>query len=160
MTGPEAIAAEYEALPILVASEIARWKAMSYLFRQQAVALRCAFDIEVLDVDPYESADEMFQDIKAGRFKVTNLNSQHPVWSITDNVNFRIAHDLLGHGQAGSDFSFDGEVAAFESQRLTVPAQLRGALFTEVVGQAAFACVHHYYGEQKVGLLSEALIPA
>jgi predicted SprT family Zn-dependent metalloprotease len=145
---------EYRDLPILDRAAVGLWTQLGEIVNEQARNLRKTWDIQVLDTDPYATAAEMHADLAQRVYKVTTLHSHHPVWDVDTNVNFRITHDINGHGRANSDFSFHGEVEAFQAQCDTIPEDLWEVLFTEVVAQSAYANVHHLFGEQKVGLIN------
>ena len=81
------------------------------------------------------------------------------MWSIEDNVNFRIVHDILGHCQSGGDFGWSGELKACGAHFPLLSPLAREALFTECIGQTAYNKTYHGFGPQKVGLMSEFLHP-
>jgi len=109
--------------------------------------------IEVTESEPYSNVQAMFIDIKAGNFKVSNLNSVHPQWTIAENIDFRVVHDVLGHYGAQTGFSWKGELAAYKSQRRWHSPLAVEALYTEIVGQTACYSVDRVFPEQKVILL-------
>lgn len=149
-----AIAEAYNNLPVCDQSAVPLWEALGKVCNDQASLLRAEYNILQCDeYDPYATADDMLQDIATGTFRVTSLHSDHPVWNVHTNVDFRIVHDLRGHGMAGSDFSLHGEVLAYQAQCSITPEELWPVLFTEIVGQLCWASVHHLFGPQKVGLI-------
>lgn len=153
----------YRDMPILDPSVVPLWQELAAINAAQAAALRSAFTVIVHDdLDPYETAEQMHADIDNGIYQVTSLHSHHPVWTPQQNVDFRIVHDLMGHGVANSDFSLKGEVQAYQAQCKVVPVHLWPVLFTEIIAQASYANTHHLFGEQKVGLvpLTQAQIDA
>jgi hypothetical protein len=143
----------YRDLPILNREDEILWQKLGDLCRQQAADLGKVFELHVLDEDPYASAEEMQADIDQHVYKVTTQHSNHPVWDVDTNVAFRIAHDILGHGSRRSDFSFKGEVQAYQGQCDWTSVDMWPALFSEVIAQSAYANCHHLFGEQKVGLI-------
>jgi hypothetical protein len=147
------ISRAYRDMPILERAAVGIWQQLGAIVVAQAEELKKSFDIQVLDYDPYNTAEEMHADIDRGVYKVTTLHSHHPVWDVNTNVCFRVVHDIIGHGRAGSDFSFWGEILAYRAQCDETPESLWGVLFTEIVAQSAYANVHHLFGEQKVGLI-------
>jgi hypothetical protein len=84
------LSAAYRALPVLDPSVVPLWQRLGAIVRDQAATLRTTYAIEVLDTDPYMTADEMLADINKGVYKVTTLHSDHPVWDVDTNVAFRI----------------------------------------------------------------------
>lgn len=149
-----AIAAAYDALPVCSPNAVELWQWLGEECRAQAAKLRHQYHvIRYDDIDPYNTAEEMHQDIERGIFKVTSLHSEHPIWDVDTNVDFRISHDLQGHGSTRSDFSLHGEVLAYQGQCAVTPEPLWPVLFTEIVGQICWCTTHHFFGPQKVGLI-------
>jgi hypothetical protein len=105
----------------------------------------------------YDSYEDMVRDVNENKtLKISIDHSEHPVFSVTDNIIFRAVHDYIVHILSGVDFSGKGEIAAFNAHAKMLPSSSRPALFTEVVGQA---CYYLTYGEfspvQKITILSE-----
>jgi ribosomal protein S18 acetylase RimI-like enzyme len=148
------ISRAYRDLPILTPTAAPLWQELGELVEAQAESLKRIFTvIRYDDIDPYENAEQMHDDIDQGIYRVTSLHSHHPVWSVDTNVAFRVSHDLLGHGVAGSDFSFAGEVAAYQAECTATPEHLWPVLFSEIIAQSAYANIHHLFGAQKCGLI-------
>jgi hypothetical protein len=149
------IGASYDSMPIIDPKAVALWQKLGQVCLEQAANLRTVYNITRWDDrDPYTSSDEMFADIANGAYQVTSLHSTHPVWDVETNVAFRIAHDLLGHGSSGGEFSLYGEILAYQGQCMNTPEELWPVLFTEIVAQTCFLNVHHFFSVQKVGLLN------
>jgi hypothetical protein len=129
---------------------------------RRANVLRGQLQIEVVDdPEPYANAKEMADDIHNKKhFKVSRANSEHPVWSVDQNVDFRIVHDVLGHAVSGGDFGWQGEnlACAAHFPLLTVTAQQ--ALFTECIAQTAYASFYRSFGPQKVALFPQFTDPS
>jgi hypothetical protein len=157
----EEIAKAYRALPVFDPKALPAWEALANETRAQAKAIMRQIDVQVVDdPEPYETAQEMCEDIKRnGRFLVSRANSDHPVWSPEDNINFRIVHDVIGHCQSGGDFSWRGENMACGVHFPLVSSLAQEALFTECIGQTAYYSFYRGFGPQKVGLMSEFLQP-
>lgn len=88
---------------------------------RRANVLREQLKIEVVDnPEPYANAQEMADDIHNKKhFYVSRANSQHPIWTVEQNVDFRIVHDVLGHAVSGGDFGWQGEnLACFPGDTL------------------------------------------
>ena len=154
----EVISAEYRDLQVLDPDVEDLWIQLGLLCEDGMDQLkRAGWDIRVQFEDPYQTAAEMHADLAQKIYKVTTQHSHHPVWDVDTNVAFRVCHDILGHGEVHSDFSFMGEVLAYRSQCRYIPENLWPVLFTEVVAQSAYANVHHLFGEQKVGLINYTL---
>lgn len=144
----------YRNLPIKDDSVVPLWQELGAWVTAQADNLRRTYTITVHDdADPYTTSEQMLADIARSVYEVTSMYSNHPVWDKATNVNFRITHDITGHGLTGSDFSFRGEIIAYRNQCESTPAHLWPVLFTEVVAQSAYVNCHHLFGEQKVALL-------
>jgi hypothetical protein len=106
------------------------------------------------DAEPYARVTDMLNDIEAGRITVSRANSEHPLWTVEQNINFRLVHDVLGHGLTRADFSWQGEVEAYEEHlRLVESPWAKAALFTEALAQVAYAIENNGFGAQKCALL-------
>lgn len=151
----------YAKMPVFDEKAVPAWKALAAESKVQADAIRRQITVEESDEpEPYMSAQEMCEDVHKNRhFTVSRANSEHPIWSVEDNINFRIVHDVLGHCQSGGDFSWVGENKACGVHFPLVSPLAREALFTECIGQQAYYRVFHGFGPQKVGFLSQFLHP-
>jgi hypothetical protein len=154
------IAGRYATLPVFSSGAAGAWQELAEHSRGRAETLRRKFSIsEVNTAAPYASPGEMFNHLAKYKFRVSRVNSDHPLWSTEDNVAFRICHDIDGHFAAYrsgvlADFSFEGELNAAKWHERTLPeGQTRRALLTEVVGQAAYALCYGHLGLQKVAFL-------
>ena len=155
------IAKAYAQLPAYDDKAAAAWKALAAESKIQADAIRQQITVEVSDdPEPYMTAQEMCEDVhKNKHFVVSRANSEHPIWSVEDNVNFRIVHDVLGHCQSGGDFSWRGENLACGAHFPLVSPLAREALFTECIAQTAYRSAFKGFGPQKIGLLTQFLAP-
>ena len=135
------IALAYAQAPTFQASAIPSWKALaahSVLWANKA--RREITILESSESEPYASADAMLDDIRANRtLIVSTANSEHPIFNLYENTCFRIVHDYYGHYAAHSDFTWLGEIAACQSHADITPDDALPALFTECIGQAAYA---------------------
>ncbi|NBZ96562.1 MAG: hypothetical protein EBR40_09090 [Proteobacteria bacterium] len=88
----------------------------------------------------YNGPREMADDLRSGQLKVsrTTPDQSSAVFSDEENDKFRAVHDVMGHGVTGRGFSPSDEYAAYEGHARTLPPAARKALFSEVVGQAAY----------------------
>lgn len=156
------IAKAYAQLPAFDEKAAPAWKALAAESKIQADAIRQQITVDITDdPEPYMTAKEMVDDIhKNKHFTVSRANCDHPIWSVEDNVNFRIVHDVLGHAQSGGDFSWRGENLACGVHFPLVSPLAREALFTECIGQVAYRSAFKGFGPQKIGLLSQHLAPA
>lgn len=116
-------------------------------------------DIEMVPYHPYESAEELKQDVKKNkRMKVSTIDAQHDVFDNNTNAKFRAIHDYLSHVTAlksrGTEFTLYGELQAYNVHLKTAPPKAVPALFTEVVGQVCAYYVNgNKFAEQKICLL-------
>ena len=114
--------------------------------------------MEFVDYHPYESAQELRQDISAtGTMKIATIDAEHEVFDVVTNAKFRAIHDYMSHVQAigsrGTEFTLRGEIAAYNAHLKTTPSAAVPALFTEVVGQVCAYVVTGKFAEQKICLL-------
>jgi hypothetical protein len=103
--------------------------------------LKQQLQIEVVDnPEPYANAQEMANDIHQNRhFYVSRANSEHPLWTVDQNVAFRTVHDVLGHAVSGGDFGWQGENLACAAHFPLLTPNAQNALFTECIAQTAYA---------------------
>ena len=111
--------------------------------------------IESGEAEPYADAEEMFADINAGRITVSRANSEHSLWTVEENVAFRLVHDVLGHGLSGGGFDWEGKNRACEIHARLLAPLARRALFTECIAQTAYAIFCGEFAEQKTVLLDQ-----
>ncbi len=121
-------------------------------------------DIQFVDYHPYETAQQMRDEVKkTGILRIATIDfdefyKEKDIFDQETNTKFRAIHDYMSHIQAigsrGTEFTFKGELAAYNAHIKTLPRQAIPALFTEVVGQV---CANHSQGgvfaEQKICLL-------
>lgn len=150
-------AIELDALPWNV---VRAWEALADDSQWRAQKIQRELDVQVTDdPEPYPDAVTMVNDIDSGHFVVSRANCDHPVWSVNENISFRIVHDVLGHGGATSDtfgvagFDWHGENRACAVHFPLLPVVARHALFVECVAQTGYACARGEFGPQKVGLI-------
>ncbi|KKN96695.1 hypothetical protein LCGC14_0163390 [marine sediment metagenome] len=148
------VADAYEEAPSYDPDAARHWEALNssnkILFRRFLGRSR----VEYTDEDPYESSEEMQRDFReTGVLKIYSGDSEHPVFSVEDNLLFRTVHDYFTHIARGQPFTLRGELAAYNTHAKLATVEARPALFTEVVGQAAYYIVHGRFAEQKVAVL-------
>ena len=115
-------------------------------------------DVEFVDYHPYESAQELRQDVNTtGIMKIATIDAEHEVFDVITNAKFRAIHDYMSHVQAigsrGTEFTLRGELAAYNTHLKTTPKAAVPALFTEVVGQVCTYNITGKFTEQKICLL-------
>lgn len=132
------------------------WQELAEDSKRRADEIRGRLNVSVTDEsEPYATPQHMFDDINRGNFTVSRAHSEHPLWTPEQNVDFRIVHDVLGHHTTGADFSWGGEnkACAAHSPLLSKPAQ--AALFSECIGQTAYANQYGGFGPQKTSFIHQ-----
>jgi hypothetical protein len=113
------------------------------------------YPIEFLEGgQPYHTQPEMVRDYKTNGIIRINIDySEHPIFSLEDNVVLRTIHDFIVHILGNHGFGGKGEIAAYNLHVKLAPSDAVPALFTEVVGQASFAISRGGFPEQKICIL-------
>lgn len=121
--------------------------------------------IEFVEYDPYESAEQMDEEVaRTGVLKIMSLYNQATAWSSPQvNLMLRGVHDFAAHlgANPGGDrpvmrFTAKGELKAYNKHaRLMGKSKGTGALFTEIVGQAAYFTFYGEFPDQKVILMND-----
>lgn len=92
--------------------------------------------VEFVDIDPYDSFEELSEDIcKHTRLRVWLGGNPHPIYRPEQNAVFRAVHDFYGHFATGSDFGLAGEIAAYKAHMRLFPAKVHPVLTTETLAQ-------------------------
>lgn len=151
----EAIAHEYAEAKSYDKKAASAWTELAEDCRRRVEVIQNEIQIEVTDHPlPYKSFAEMVEDVtEKGRFKVSRASASHPIWSINEVVDFRIAHDVLGHVASGGDWSWFGINRAFKAHAPLLTYTAQKALFTEVIGQGAFNAYYGSYAPQRISFL-------
>lgn len=123
----------------------------------RAKALTEHLDIIVVNnPDPYHDVQKMCDDVRKRRkLEVSRAGIEHPLWSEQQALAFRIAFDVLGYCASGGDWGWEGTNRAFAAYAAIIPAEAQSALFTEILGQTAYATYYRAYGPQKVALFPQ-----
>jgi hypothetical protein len=153
----EPIAKAYAEAPVYDQKAAANFKELADDSMRRMEILKQQLHIEVVDnPEPYANAQEMAKDIHTKRhFYVSRANSEHPVWTVEQNVAFRTVHDVLGHAVSGGDFGWHGENLACAAHFPLLTPTAQAALFTECIAQTAYAGYYRSFGPQKVALFPE-----
>lgn len=151
----DSVADEYEHLPVYDPRAVHAWRALAEESKRHADMIRGKMNVHVVDdPEPYATADDMIRDIKHNNnFLVSRANSDHPIWTPDDNVNFRIVHDVLGHAATGGRFTWKGENDACATHHSFSSPLARQALTTECLGQVGWASKNGGFGIQRVGVM-------
>lgn len=161
INGIKPIAHAYDQMPHFDPAAVPAWQELAKDSKMRADALRKQLNITETDnPEPYPDHLSMFDDINKGNFVVSRANSEHPVWTPQDNVNFRIVHDVLGHHPSGGDFGWEGENKACGRHFQLLNPLAQQALMTECLGQTGYAIDRGGFGAQKVGFMNHLLQPA
>lgn len=153
----DAIAAAYAKAPVYDPKAAPAWKALADDSMRRAEVVKQQIQVEIVpDPEPYDTPQEMCQDVHQNKhFLVSSANCQHPVWTVEQNIAFRIVHDVLGHCVSGGDFGWAGENRACAAHFPLLPELAQKALFTECIGQTAAAAYFRSFMQQKVAFLDE-----
>lgn len=104
--------------------------------------------------EPYSTASEMSKSFKTdGVLYISIDHSNHPVFSVEDNVVFRTVHDYIVHIKGNHEFGLRGELSSYNLHAKLAPNSALPALFTEIVGQACYAVVRGNFPVQKIAIL-------
>lgn len=106
------------------------------------------------DDEPYETAEIMKNEYNStGILKISIDYSDHPLFSLEDNIVFRTVHDFIVHILGNHEFGLKGEIAAYNNHAKVAPPTALPALFTEVVGQACVRVKEGAFPKQKITFL-------
>ena len=152
------VADAYLAAPKFEQRAVSSFEALVPFIEKMFKRIQSRVDVEFVDYHPYESAQELRQDIDAtGTMKIATIDAEHGMFDETTNAKFRAIHDYMSHVQAigsrGTEFTLRGELAAYNTHVKTTPREAIPALFTEVVGQVCTYNVLGKFAEQKICLL-------
>jgi hypothetical protein len=156
------IAEAYAKAPVYDPKAAAAFKALADDSTRRAEVLRNQLHIEETnDPEPYVNAQDQADDIhKRQHYTVSTANCDHPIWTPEQNVNFRIVHDVLGHGVSGGDFGWEGENKACAAHFPLLSTEAQKALFSECIAQSAYAAHYRHFGPNKVALFPQFYEPA
>jgi hypothetical protein len=170
------VASEYDALPHVPHDATVRvcYDALCEALDAQFATLSGLVDIRFTAVDPYPTAQHMFNDVgnhsRLYVFTGSDMPDNHPLqagsrYGFTYNELFRAIHDGLAHFPERNNFSAYGEFRAFRAHCRLLAGNVRAmhALATETLGQNAWCNfgevnrnleqVDQRFAEQKAGLL-------
>ncbi len=112
------------------------------------------YTIKHVSGEPYETQKQMRMAWKNTRKLMISIDhSDHPVFSVEDNVIFRTVHDFIVHILGNHPFGVKGEIASYNLHAKLAPPDSLPALFTEIVGQASYAVVYGSFPVQKIAIL-------
>lgn len=151
----EDVAAGYEALPTYDPKAEHAWQQLADESKKHADYIRQHLNVTETDnPEPYDNSEDMIRDIRNNRnFVVSTANSEHPIWTPEQNVNFRIVHDVFGHAATEGDFGWHGENDACSTHFALSSPHAQKALATECLGQTGYAIHRGGFTDQKVGFI-------
>jgi hypothetical protein len=104
--------------------------------------------------EQYKTQQEMKSDYEnTGKLKISIDYSDHPIFSVKDNIVFRTVHDFIVHILGNHGFGAKGEIASYNRHAKLAPPDALPALFTEVVGQACVTIATNSFPKQKITVL-------
>jgi hypothetical protein len=154
------IGQKYAELPIYDKKSLPAWQALADESKRQADAIRNQIMVnETDDPEPYPHHAAMIHDLHhKGNLTVTRGQPfSHPVWTPEQQTDFRIVHNTMGHGAAGTGYDWPGEIAAASHHLPLVSPIARPALAAETLGKSAYALSRgsHGYGMQKAATMDD-----
>lgn len=149
------VAAGYDALPKFDPKAVHAWQALADESKKHADYIRKHLNITETDnPEPYDTSEDMIRDIRNNRnFVVSTANSDHPIWTPEQNVDFRIVHDVFGHAATEGDFGWHGENDACSTHFALSSPHAQKALATECLGQTGYAINRGGFTDQRVGFI-------
>ena len=154
------VAQAYEDAPEFDESAVKHFKAIKPFVDNMFEKVQSRVKVEFVDDDPYKDDQDMKQQVKkTGVLKIWRGGTTHPIFEPKTNLKLRAVHDYMAHIQSnkfkGADFTLKGEIQAYNAHTKTVSPVGVPALFTEVIGQAAFFLDRGYFPEQKIAILRD-----
>lgn len=151
----ELVAKAYKEAPMFDESAVASFEALEpFVHKMFDRIVGFGIDIDFVDDNPYENSEEMCRDVSENKIlKIWKGGTDHQIFDAKTNLKLRAVHDYMAHCQGGTSFDLQGEIASYNRHMKTVPPSAAGALFTEVVGQAAFFLEYEYFPPQKIAIL-------
>jgi len=150
----ELVAKAYEDAPPFDETAVSEFEGIKPFVDKMFKRISSRVDIQFVEDDPYEGPEEMCVDaLENGVLKIWSGGTDHQIFDPETNLKLRAVHDYMTHCQRNTDFTFEGEIASYNAHMKTVPPSAAGALFTEVVGQAAFFLENGYFPPQKIAIL-------
>lgn len=153
------IAQAYAGAPVYEPKAAVAWMDLAQDCQRRAQMIRAQINVEYTpDPVPYMTMNELREDItKKRHILVSRAFAHHPVWSEQQMLDYRLVVDVLGHAVGGGDWGWHGTCMAFGALAPMLAEQPQKALFTELLGQAAFGSFYRQWGAQKVCFLEEII---
>lgn len=148
------VADAYEAAPLFDKSVTKHWDALSQSNHTLYKRMLSKIKIENVTDDPYPDQATMKKDVeKTGILKVYTGDSEHPYWSVEDNLVFRAVHDYITHILTDTPFGLHGELRAVNTHMKMSTPEAWPALFTETAAQTCVCIVTGKFPVQKVAVI-------
>ena len=152
------VAAAYDARPVSDPSASGMWQALAAHNERLFKQLQTRIDVQFIDdyeERGYTTAEEMTQRVADTKEMLVDKRfSDHQVWSKLENWKFRAVHDYIVHIGGKKPFGLRGELQSYNLHAKLVPANIRPAIFSEVVGQVCYQLVTGAFPDpQKVCVL-------
>lgn len=168
------ISDKYDAMMDYNESKVHHWKALNEsnykLWRRLISKANVIFvssdeskadeTITILDKDytllynpnqPYKDQKEMKADYATNnRLYISIDHSEHPYFSVVDNIVFRTVHDFIVHILGDYPFGLKGEIQCYNLHAKLATKEAVPALYTEIVGQVCQVIVKGDFPKQKV----------
>lgn len=152
------IAEAYSKAPIYEAKASMAYMDLAADSERRVAVVRQHLEIQIVgDPEPYKSPEQLGKDVKKSRrIKISRANTQHPIWTEKQVIDYRICHDVFGYVAASvSAWDWAGENEAFAFHVALLSEESQKALFTESIALAAYNMFYRTYGAQKVALFPQ-----
>ncbi len=160
------VAEAYEAAPEKDPRAAEAFERLGHHVIKNIKKVQSAYDVEFVDGQPYDSAEEMAQKMReTGVMQISKDFNQSEVFGEMENLYFRAVHDYYGHLAARgfesdeskiTHFNLKGELRAYNGHlKMLGNSDMAKAVFTEVIGQACYFMYHGHFPDQKVAFLDD-----
>jgi hypothetical protein len=114
------------------------------------------FNVKHEEGEPYATQAIMLDRVKKeGNINISIDYSEHPLFSVVDNIVFRTVHDYIVHILGNRPFGAKGEIQSYNLHAKLAPNNALPALFTEIVGQACVVVTTGEFPPQKIAVLND-----
>ncbi len=152
------IAEAYSKAPSYEKKAASAWMELAAECKSRANVIQTHIQVSTTNhPEPYHSPDKMYDDVRKRRKLEVSLVAaeNHPIWTTQQVINYRICLDVLGYTAANSDWGWEGTNKAFSAFASLLPELAQSALFSELIGQTAYATYYRAYGPIKICLLNK-----
>lgn len=150
----KAVADAYARAPMFDKAALPSYRALAASIEKIFKQILSKVEVRFVPGQPYVDDREMAEKVKAtGILYISTDYNSHPFFNPEQNLKFRAVHDWFSHIVTGAEFSQRGELKAYNAQAKVTSREALPALFTEVIGQAAYATTYGDFPPQKVAIL-------